>query len=171
MANREVNKIPLRGTRGAGKFALLDADTYLLFSEIKWHITTHGYAACKRMVNGKDTTVFMHRLINKTPDGLFTDHINGNKLDNRRENLRTVTVRQNQYNKSAYRRAGKKSIYKGVSFHKHVGKFTAQIRVDGSLLFLGYFEQDVEAAKAYDAAAVLYHRDHARLNFAAGDHV
>lgn len=160
--NRDY-RIPLRGIKGAGLFALVDYADYLVLNEMKWHLTIGGYAATKKMVNGKDTTVFMHRVINETPDGYFTDHINQNKLDNRKKNLRTVTRSQNQHNRSAYN-TKKISKFKGVFFHKRAKKFTSAIRVDGKLKHLGYFENENDAACAYNNAAKIYHKKYACLN-------
>lgn len=89
-----MKKIPL--TRG--QFAIVDDDDYAPLSEYKWHLLTSGtgpyYAARTDRSNGQKA-VMMHRVINNTPDGLVTDHINGNSLDNRKENLRSLTNFEN----------------------------------------------------------------------------
>lgn len=87
--------IPL--TKGA--VAIVDEEDYELVSKYKWHLNSMGYAVWRGMVDGKKKTIRMHRLINNTPDGKYTDHINRNRLDNRRCNLRTVTQKENMQNK------------------------------------------------------------------------
>lgn len=87
--------IPL--TKGA--VAIVDEEDYELVSQYKWHLNSMGYAVWRGKVDGKKKTIRMHRLINNTPDGKYTDHINRNRLDNRRSNLRTVTQKENMQNK------------------------------------------------------------------------
>jgi hypothetical protein len=87
--------IPL--TRGA--VTLVDDDDYdLLISIGKWHLSDTGYAVNRSRFNGKKKTIRMHRVVNKTPKHLVTDHINRNPLDNRKSNLRSVTQKENMSN-------------------------------------------------------------------------
>lgn len=82
------------------KTVLYDYEDQATVNNYKWHINSTGYAVWRGTVNGKKTTIRLHRLINKTPKGKFTDHINHNRLDNRRINLRTCTQSENMRNKS-----------------------------------------------------------------------
>lgn len=125
----------------------------------------NGYA-CRTVYlgSGKTTVVRMHMLIAGTPIGLLTDHINGDKLDNRKVNLRLCDHSQNQYN-ATIRRKGKSSKYRGVYLHKRDGRWYARIRVDGKKIHIGCFEIEEEAARAYDAAAQKHHGEFATLNF------
>jgi hypothetical protein len=91
------------------------------------------------------------------------DHINNNPLDNRRLNLRVVTGAQNSLNRSPNR--NKSSRYKGVSKKKDNNRFTVDICYQGKSVRIGTFEDEIEAAKAYDAAAKKYFGDFAYLNF------
>lgn len=93
------------------------------------------------------------------------DHINGDTLDNRRTNLRLSTKRENCRNMGKTRREGTTSEYKGVYWHKLRNKWVASIRVDGKLLFLGYYKDEKQAAKEYDKAALKYFQEFAKLNF------
>jgi hypothetical protein len=93
-------------------------------------------------------------------EGQHVDHINGNKLDNRKSNLRIVTNQENCFNSS--RKTGK---YKGVSYVKSRGKWLAQIMKDYKNYFIGYYDTDYAAAVAYDKRALELFGTHARLNF------
>jgi hypothetical protein len=87
-------KIPL--TRG--EFAIIDSSDYSLVSQYNWHLSNTGYAVWR---GGKPRhTIRMHRLILNTPEGMDTDHINHNKLDNRRSNLRVCSRSINLHNKT-----------------------------------------------------------------------
>src|SRR3990167_3020206 len=89
-----MTKIPLYGKRGLGKVAIVDDEDVELVAGIRWHVNDMGYAVNRN----KGKTLRMHRLINKTPNGLFTDHKNGKTLDNRKSNLRSVTAKENAQN-------------------------------------------------------------------------
>lgn len=92
------------------------------------------------------------------------DHINHNGLDNRKANLRLATHRQNLCNRrnTALKAA---SRYRGVSLHKNTKRWTARIKVYGKTKYLGLFDDEIDAAKAYDAAARRFHGVFASLNF------
>jgi hypothetical protein len=91
----------------------------------------------------------------------FVDHINGDKTDNRRENLRLCTNAQNLRNGKS---RGGASKYKGVSFHKQNKNWVASIMVDGMAKHIGSFAREEDAARAYNDAAMMLHGDFARLN-------
>ena len=96
------------------------------------------------------------------PD-LQIDHINGNPGDNRPCNLRSASARENSCNRRV--RATSSSRYLGVSWHARGKRWTARICRDGRDIRLGDFRDEQEAARAYDAAAVVIHKQFARLNF------
>lgn len=102
----------------------------------------------------------MHRMLLDIPDGKQTDHINRNKLDNRKVNLRICTNSENGRNKGT--RKGSLSGYKGVS--KHRDKWQARIRLNGEQTYLGIFENIIDAALAYNKAAIIVHGEFACLN-------
>lgn len=102
----------------------------------------------------------MHREIVGTPEGMDTDHINGDKLDNRRSNLRICTHAQNGANRGPQKNGS--SGYKGVSYH--CKKWRVQICINGKTKRLGGFNSLLDAAKAYDKAARKYHGEFARTN-------
>lgn len=106
----------------------------------------------------------MHALILGVPFGTMVDHRNRDTLDNTRQNLRVCNASQNQANspKESGRFA---SRYKGVTWHKRVGKWQASIKVNGRSHYLGLFSDEVSAAKAYDAAASRHFGEFALPNF------
>lgn len=148
-----------------GKFTIVDEADYAELNKFNWHYAG-GYARRNmRLPNGKRKIVFLHRELMQTPEGYETDHINGDRLDNRRENLRIVTKNQNQRNTKP--RKGT-SEYKGVSYYKSkrhkTGYWVARIQVDGKVKRLGYFKTEKEAAIAYNKAAKAHYGEYARLN-------
>lgn len=104
----------------------------------------------------------MHRVIAGTPKGRFTDHMNRDRLDNRRSNLRVATQAQNQFNRDAVH--GSRSKFKGVDFMPKKGKWRARISDGKDRSFLGLFQTELEAAAAYDVASVAAHGAFASLN-------
>lgn len=106
----------------------------------------------------------MHRQVMKYDGELFIDHKNRNGLDNRRANLRIATAGQNNAN-SVRNLSCKSSKYRGVCRKKGCNKWLASIRYHDRHIHLGYFENEIDAAKAYDEAAKKYHREFAMLNF------
>ena len=124
------------------------------------------YAVCRKPdPNGKKPKVVcMHREVAHTPDGLFCDHINGRTLDNRKKNLRSATRSQNVWNSKKTSRSGY-SKYKGVTFRKRSKRWVSMIGVNSRQIFLGSFEDEIRAAKAYDKAAKKHFGEFAKLNF------
>ena len=148
-----IKKVYLSG-KNKHLFVLVDKDDFEQISKMKWYLDTKGYA-----VNSKHTR--MHRIINKTPRGLQTDHKNGNKLDNRRSNLRTATASENQYNRKTM--SNNTSGHKGVSWSKVMKKWHVYINKDGVRHQLGFYSDKEEAIKVYKDAAVLLHKDFVRF--------
>lgn len=108
---------------------------------------------------------YLHRLIMTPAPGELVDHINGNKLDCRRSNLRIVTNAQNLWNRGIT--AHNTSGYKGVTYCSDTGRWRAEIRVNRKRIHLGRFDHPEEAAKAYDDAARKHHGRYCRTNFAS----
>ena len=145
-----------------GRFAIVDAEDYEWLKQYKWHTdkAQNTYYA----VSQKNRKGFkMHRLITGAPKGLFVDHRDHNGFNNRRDNLRLCTNKENQQNKRPMR--GKTSRYKGVHRCKSRKMFRAKIRHNGKQMHLGYFENEIDAAKAYDKKAREFFGEFAFLNF------
>ena len=124
------------------------------------------YAARKtRDLSGKQHTIYMHREILglAVGDKSLVDHVNGETLNNRIENLRQCSNSQNLMNSSCHRDS--LSSYKGVSWHKFKQKWRVSIFVNGHSKHIGYFENEYEAAKAYDKSAITYFKEFAKTNF------
>ena len=149
-----------------GKFAIVDDEDYDFINQWKWHIAS-GYATRSKylgIINGKKMTkaIIMHREINKTPEGMDTDHINMDRLDNRKSNLRNATRSQNFMNKKS--KTNSSSRFKGVFWYKKYNKWQSALKINGKIKFLGYFIDEVSAARAYNEAAVKYFGEFAQLN-------
>jgi hypothetical protein len=110
--------------------------------------------------------LFAHRIIweifnGAIPKGLVIDHINGNRSDNRIENLRICTFQQNHFNRG--KQSNNKSGFKGVSWHKQKQKWVAQIKIDGRNKFLGYFVDPEKAYEKYCEVALERYGEYAKL--------
>jgi hypothetical protein len=147
-----------------GFVALVDDEDYEYLSQFKWNVNGGGYAeAWTPMINGKRRRIKMHREIIKASNGLIVDHINHNCLDNRKENLRLCSHAESMMN----RRKPNKSLtsqFKGVSFNTQMGKWKARIKANKRDIHLGYFDDEVEAAKAYNKACIELHGEYACVN-------
>lgn len=146
------------GKTTTGDEFLFDLADYDLVKRHAWHIGD-GYARTN-LSSGK--SIFLHRLILGPPPDVYIDHINRNRLDNRRANLRWATKSQNSVNSGLCRKNN--TGYKGVSFHKIRHKYRARIKVFGSEKHLGLYNTPQEAAIAYNDAASFYFGEYAYLN-------
>ena len=132
--------------------SLVDDSDFDFLNTFTWYRSVHGYASST--VHGK--AVYMHRLIMQPPGRLQVDHINRDKLDNRRENLRLSTQAQNSRNKAGF---GKTSRYKGVRHDCRNGYWVASIVIGGISKHIGCFSEEREAAIAFDRAVDRYRKD------------
>jgi len=167
---RNRKKEPLKTLKGArlieltfGKYAIVDAEDYERLSKYKWHAVKEGRCWYAKTLRRNGLTMRMHRLILSAPRHLFVDHIDHNGLNNRKSNLRLCTHKQNSRNTRP--RRGGTSKYKGVHWCKIRKKFRAMICNNSKFIHLGYFDDEIAAAKAYDRKALELFGQFAYLNF------
>lgn len=160
-----MKTIPL--TRGL--VALVDDADFDNFSQHRWLARKRpglAYAARATYLDGKQTLLFMHRVIlGSAAHGLHVDHIDGNGLNNQRANLRACSRSENQRNRGMTKT--NKTGFKGVTTTKwnrnSANKYVAQIQVHGKKRSLGYFPTPEQAHTAYCEAAKNLHGEFARL--------
>lgn len=145
-----------------GLVALVDDEDFERVNQYNWFAlkAVKKYYAVR---NENKSTTIMHRFILNADKGIYVDHINGDSLDNRKFNLRTCTNQQNSRNSKKQNNCSSK--YKGVCWIKQRNKFLAQICINYKQVFLGYYDDEIEAAKSYDEAARKGFSDFAALNF------
>lgn len=156
------------------KNAKVDDADFEFLNQWKWYFIKDGYAVRSDYsnvyisINGHRSPrqVKMHRLIMGEPEGLEVDHISGDKLDNRRSNIRVASKNQNQQNARVAK--NNRSGFKGVSWNNQVKKWRAclQVQIDGrrKTVYLGHYDRPIDGARAYNLAASEYFGEFARLN-------
>ena len=157
----DICKIELYDKEGSVKdHAIIDTEDYKKVKNIKWSLDGYGYVCCSK----RDGTCFkLHRVVlglsesKKNPD-----HIDNDPLNNRKLNLRICTQHQNTCNNK--KQKNNTSGYKGVSRDKSKNKWRARIKVNYKEMHLGIFENKIDAAKAYNRAAIKYFGEFAKLN-------
>lgn len=153
-----------------GFVAIIDPEFAPLVGLWQWHARksrgTSWYA--RRTINLRTDrgdrvkyTIYLHRIVCPAPDGILVDHIDRDTLNDRRANLRVISVSGNSINRQ--KRRGTLSQFRGVTMSG--GKWIANITCRGKQTYLGSFTSEVEAAEAYDAAALRIHGEEAILNF------
>lgn len=159
-----------------GKTTIIDAEDYNKIKMYTWRTfkcKNTCYVTSDASVSGglRKKTLLLHRLILDLKRGISVDHINGDGLDNRRNNLRIATKQQNGFNRNKNKeRNGKKcsSKYKGVGWHTRDKLWYAQNKNNYKMIHLGYFKSEEEAARAYDRKAKELFGEYAKLNFPKG---
>lgn len=157
-----------------GKVVFVDNADFEWLSRWKWCAKRRKrkngvyWYACRTDYSGeRQRTVLMHREIAAVVGIPETDHCDGNGLNNQRFNLRPATASQNQGNQR--KSPGFSSRFKGVSWKSNKRKWRAQIKVARAIKHLGYFNDEISAAKAYDGAAIRAFGEFALLNLGGSD--
>ena len=142
------------------KFAQVDDADYAHLKEYNWHLATgtRGITGAGRRKDGK--TIYMHRQLLNVPQGFEVDHIDGDPLNNQRENLRICTHAENLRNRKVNK--NNTSGYKGVRNNHE--KWQGYLMFNGKFINLGNFSDKQKAARAYNEAAKVYFGQFARLN-------
>jgi hypothetical protein len=154
-----------------GREVLIDDEDYERVTHYSWRFDNHGYPKTqitqKINTDKKRIIIRLHRFIlNLTnKDKILIDHINGNILDNRKSNLRSVTYQQNSMNSKI--RKNNRSGYKGVTIDGK--KYRSRITMNRKIINLGTYSTKEEAAKKYNEAALKYFGEYARLNVIKGE--
>lgn len=169
-SEEEFKLIPIFGKDATGssqiiEYAIVDPEDFDRLIKCKWFLDKSGYAKTRNREKGENC--LMHRIILnlKVGDGIVTDHINRNRLDDRKKNLRQCTPQENARNRKVLN--NKTSKYKGVVFIKSLKKWQCTITIisDGSKLNGGFFKDERLAGLRYDQLAREHHGEFAVLNF------
>lgn len=139
-------EIPIAGSPNP---AIVDSADLNRLTPFAWHLCG-GYAKTRCTVNGRRLYIYMHRLVLGAESGTQVDHINRDRLDNRRSNLRLASHVQQCGNVGMSR--NNTSGFKGVH-QARSGRWVARIGIDHRNVCLGTFDDPAEAARAYDSAA------------------
>lgn len=154
-----MREIKLANNKG---IAFVDDEDYELLNQYNWHLISREYANTYIKINNKRESKLMHKLILNTYKNLEIDHIDGNGLNNQKSNLRLLTHQQNIMNSFKHKRSSSK--FKGVSWHKTGKKWQAYIGFNKKLIYIGLFDFEKEAAKAYNEKAKDLYGKYANLN-------
>lgn len=142
-----------------GKFALVDDGDFDSVNRWKWSFqkmpTVDGYAVRVVKENGRYRKIYLHRFLCGFPTGKVIDHVDGDGLNNQRENLRVCVQHENISNQR--KKKNNTSGFKGVSFHRRTGKWAAQITFQRVKRHIGLFPDAQSASDAYDQASKKTH--------------
>ena len=138
-------------------YTLIDSDLFAELSQLKWHKDSDGYC-----INKTRSHLSIHRVIMQAKPGEQVDHINGNKLDNKRSNLRICTNQENSFNRKI--RSESTNGYKGIEYRLDKQKWRARIAFNSKKLSIGEYKTKEQAAVAYNIAAKYFFKDFAHLN-------
>ncbi len=164
VAFRRIKLIADKDVDAKHRYAIVDPQDYEKLAGLNWLLNEYSNLSRYAVKMEGNDIVRMHRIIMNAPAGTIVDHRDRNGLNNTRKNLRFATRTQNNCNVRR-KTETKTSKYKGVSFVPKTQKWRAQIKYNGISKHLGYFENEEDAARAYDEAAKEYHGEFAVLNF------
>ena len=151
-----------------GKVALVDDEDYEWLSQWKWHVRQDNEAFYAIRNYPSKTLLQMHNAIweyhyGPISEGYTVDHVDLRSLNNQKENFRLATPTQQNQNRKIL--SSNTSGFVGVAWHKATNKFQARITVDKKRIWLGLFDDPIEAARVRDRAVIEHYGDFAKLNF------
>ncbi len=149
-----------------GEIATVDDEDYSKILQYSWHMNPDGYVKC--IIRGR--SVYIHQMLLGNKDGMEIDHVDHDRLNNSKSNLRFVTRSQNMANSLSHKDSVS-SKYKGVILNKTspVQNYQAKIMKDGKRFYLGTFKRQEDAALAYNKAAIRLFGEYACLNKIEGE--
>ena len=153
-------RIVLESKKHGTKECIIDKDCYEKVNFTRWQILKRGHLF--HVQSCSDHNIYIHRIL--LPDAEIVDHINGDGLDNRMCNLRKATKTTNAQNRRVT-----PGTYKGVMLDRFTGKYKVRIKLNKKEIIVGYFLTPIEAASAYNEAALKYFGEFARLNIIDDD--
>lgn len=133
-----------------GQVILIDLDDFENCKTISWHVDSVGYPSGSHLCE----KIRLHRYIMNPPKGLQVDHINRDKLDNRKSNLRIVTHQENHFNMPLNR--NNKSGHKGVHFNRECNKWCCQLTINGKCVYSALYEDIDDAIKKREELESIY---------------
>lgn len=147
-----TNEYGIGYTNRGNDIFYFDLDDYDLIKEYTWYLNGRGYVCAHQYGTGKEMR--MHRFLTKAPQDKQVDHINHNKTDNRRSNLRLVTSSQNNMNRR--KQSNSTSGVTGISYYKRYDSWEAKIQINGKQIYLGRYKDKEDAIKARKEAEIKY---------------
>ncbi len=164
--------ISLGGKLGKGHYAIVDDIDYEEFSSYEWHLSSSGYARRidrSRWRENVSEIIFLHKVVANATKGQQIDHINRNKLDNRRCNLRLCNSSENMQNRKKHH-IKSNSIYasKYTGVKRHGKKWLSRIHKDNRCIHIGLYVTEEEAALAYNQKALELFGENAYVNNIGG---
>lgn len=147
----------------SGKKVLVDEELLDALNTYTWYEHNEGYAHRADFTSGKKKMILLHRQITKAKPGQIVDHINNIRSDCRRSNLRLCNIAENNRHRSANKSS--KSGLRGVGWRKDKGRWECRIKFNNQSVFLGFYDDALDAAHVYDQCALQLHGAYAWTNF------
>lgn len=157
--NGDIAFVPLKSS---DKMAIIDIIDYDIVSKYNWTLMPNGYVTGATIGQLKHKNMYLHKLILPSPDGMQTDHINCDKLDNRRSNLRIASPSQNSANYPSKSRS--RVPFKGIVYREKSESYYVRCRSNHKTYCIGCFKNINDAAQAYDMATFMLNGQFAYLN-------
>lgn len=156
-----MRAVLLFGKRGHGLVSLVDDSDYETIASHRWYVDRDGYPVASVRHAGKRSTITIHGLLIGIVPGMFADHIDGDRLNNQRSNLRHCTPSQSSMNRA--RPSHNTTGVRNVSLHRS-GKYKVHVQANGECRYFGLYDTLAAASVAANAARTALHREYARMH-------